>query len=100
MSKSDIREQVVNAGLRPAFPSGVPPEYAQIARDCWAADPELRPPFSDICRRLQDMIPEVEEAALPGLASGGFAFRRPGDEPGSPFVKALVLAPARRARVC
>ena len=38
---------------RPPIPEGMPPEYQQLMRECWAPEFEARPRFSDISPRLQ-----------------------------------------------
>lgn len=47
------------------FPSGAPPGFAALAADCWAAAPEARPRFPEVCARLQAL------ADAPAAAGGG-----------------------------
>jgi serine/threonine protein kinase len=37
-----LAQKVSETGLRPQFPSWAPPEYAQLAQDCWAQEPRER----------------------------------------------------------
>jgi hypothetical protein len=44
---------VVLRGLRPCFPVGTPPGYAQLAASCWHATAGARPNFGEVISRLQ-----------------------------------------------
>ncbi|XP_024031950.1 probable serine/threonine-protein kinase DDB_G0271682 [Morus notabilis] len=41
------------------LPEGLDPQVASIIRDCWKSDPQQRPPFEDIIRRIAILIPRV-----------------------------------------
>ena len=47
--------QRVLDGVRPPMPPSMPPKMAQLVRDCWAGDPDARPSFTEIRKRLKDM---------------------------------------------
>jgi hypothetical protein len=48
-----VVEEVVLRGLRPCFPVGTPPGYAQLAASCWHATAGARPTFQEVIARLQ-----------------------------------------------
>lgn len=41
--------------MRPQIPPDCPVAFAQLIRDCWQAEPQLRPSFGDIIQRLRQM---------------------------------------------
>lgn len=51
-----IAQRVFSEGLRPAFPPDAPEAYVRLARDCWAADPALRPAFGAVAERLERLM--------------------------------------------
>jgi hypothetical protein len=53
MSQQKVVEEVVLRGLRPCFPVGTPPGYAQLAASCWHAIAGARPNFGEVISRLQ-----------------------------------------------
>ncbi len=53
----------------PAIPSGVPPEFADIARHCLRRDPQLRWSVADIAARLHPNAPPVPKTILPNPPS-------------------------------
>jgi len=50
-----IVHKVVEQDLRPVFPTTAPREYVSLATACWDKDPQKRPNFSEITRRVQNM---------------------------------------------
>ncbi|GMH40554.1 hypothetical protein BSKO_08458 [Bryopsis sp. KO-2023] len=42
-------------GHRPALPASVPKPLGDLIQDCWQQDPQARPSFSIIVRRLEDL---------------------------------------------
>jgi Leucine-rich repeat (LRR) protein len=46
--------QRVEAGLRPTIPKWCPEPYANLIRQCWETDAQLRPSFSEIAQTLRD----------------------------------------------
>lgn len=50
----DTREKVEN-GYRMPAPLDTPPAVYQIMKDCWNIDPDARPRFSEILRRLKQI---------------------------------------------
>jgi len=40
------------SGKRPSVPENIDGVYKKLMEDCWDADPEKRPPFSEVCSRL------------------------------------------------
>jgi eukaryotic-like serine/threonine-protein kinase len=59
----------------PALPSGVPAEFADIARHCLRRDPQLRWSIADIAARLQPNAPGAPKQILPNPPSS-FEARR------------------------
>ena len=56
---------VVSQGLRPEMPRRVPPDLAQLVRQCWAAVPDQRPSFPQICTRLAEMLDVMKQQPAP-----------------------------------
>jgi hypothetical protein len=50
---------VVNKGVRPAIPQDCLPALGEIMTRCWDANPEVRPPFSEIVGMLEQVEQEV-----------------------------------------
>lgn len=49
-------EDMIQAGKRPDIPEGCPSDYADLIKDCWAQEPDDRPHFSEVVKRLHAMI--------------------------------------------
>jgi len=47
----DIPTRVIH-GKRPQMPGGIPKDYAEVIRKCWAPKPDDRPAFSDVVDML------------------------------------------------
>ncbi|KAF8059113.1 STY13 [Scenedesmus sp. PABB004] len=69
MSQQKVVEEVVLRGLRPSFPVGTPPGYAQLAASCWHATAGARPTFQEAIARLQAMLHQAEESEVAAAAS-------------------------------
>uniref|UniRef100_A0A7C8ZF28 non-specific serine/threonine protein kinase n=1 Tax=Opuntia streptacantha TaxID=393608 RepID=A0A7C8ZF28_OPUST len=50
---------VVNKGVRPTIPPHCPPVLGEIMTRCWDADPDVRPPFTDIVKMLEHAETEI-----------------------------------------
>uniref|UniRef100_A0A453NJI3 Protein kinase domain-containing protein n=1 Tax=Aegilops tauschii subsp. strangulata TaxID=200361 RepID=A0A453NJI3_AEGTS len=50
---------VVNKGARPAIPHDCLPSLTHIMTRCWDANPEVRPPFTEIVCMLENAEMEV-----------------------------------------
>ncbi|XP_020578374.1 serine/threonine-protein kinase HT1-like [Phalaenopsis equestris] len=50
---------VVNRGARPIIPSECPPALGEIMTRCWNANPDVRPPFADIVKLLENVQAEL-----------------------------------------
>ncbi|XP_042064609.1 uncharacterized protein LOC121808276 isoform X2 [Salvia splendens] len=56
---------IVSDSLRPPVPERCDPEWRKLMEQCWSHEPEERPPFSEITKRLQGM----SKAILPKRVS-------------------------------
>nr|XP_009760552.1 PREDICTED: serine/threonine-protein kinase HT1-like [Nicotiana sylvestris]XP_016485133.1 PREDICTED: serine/threonine-protein kinase HT1-like [Nicotiana tabacum] len=50
---------VVNKGVRPAIPNDCLPVLSEIMTRCWDANPDNRPPFSQVVRMLEVAETEI-----------------------------------------
>ncbi|XP_011006671.1 PREDICTED: serine/threonine-protein kinase HT1-like [Populus euphratica] len=50
---------VVNKGVRPIIPNECLPVLSDIMTRCWDANPEVRPPFTEIVRMLENARTEI-----------------------------------------
>ncbi|KAI0518888.1 serine/threonine-protein kinase STY13 [Dendrobium catenatum] len=50
---------VVNKGVRPVIPNECPPALGEIMTHCWDANPDVRPPFSEIVKMLESVQEEL-----------------------------------------
>lgn len=41
--------------LRPTIPERCDPDWTKLMEDCWSPDPEGRPSFTEITKRLRSM---------------------------------------------
>lgn len=62
----------VTSGERPAIPDDVPPELAQLMRDCWDPKPAQRPDMASVVRRLEAIVERAERSQ--SLSSRALAF--------------------------
>ncbi|KAL5205362.1 hypothetical protein ABZP36_033571 [Zizania latifolia] len=46
---------IVNNTLRPPIPKNCEPEWRQLMEQCWSADPDIRPSFTEVTDRLRAM---------------------------------------------
>jgi serine/threonine protein kinase len=49
---SELKE-AVKKGMRPALPDSLPVSMMSLIKQCWDADPTMRPSFSWICTELR-----------------------------------------------
>lgn len=80
-------------GLRPKIPNYCPPDYAQLMQECWAANPEERPAFEEILKRLFQLKKQADQAAAMALAAGGLAQGAPGFNATPPDTQATPSPP-------
>ncbi|CAL2224553.1 unnamed protein product [Prunus armeniaca] len=50
---------VVNKGVRPIIPSDCLPVLGEIMTRCWDANPDVRPPFTEVVRMLENAETEI-----------------------------------------
>ncbi|XP_057958880.1 serine/threonine-protein kinase STY13-like [Malania oleifera] len=50
---------VVNKGVRPIIPNDCLPVLTEIMTRCWDANPEVRPPFTEVVRMLENAETEI-----------------------------------------
>ena len=55
ISIGQVFYMIAYEGWRPPIPDGCPSDSAQLMTDCWAEDPEQRPPASVVLARLNKM---------------------------------------------
>ncbi|XP_048580997.1 tyrosine-protein kinase Fer isoform X2 [Nematostella vectensis] len=63
LNNKETRDKV-EQGYRMPPPMGTPPTIYQIMKDCWNIDPEARPKFDELLRRLKQVKEQVG-ASLP-----------------------------------
>lgn len=56
--------------VRPTIPESVHPDLAALMRECWDKDPDKRPDFSNIVKRLEALQEAEGGASKPGEAEG------------------------------
>lgn len=50
---------VVNKGVRPIIPNNCLPVLSEIMTRCWDANPDVRPPFTEVVRMLENAQTEI-----------------------------------------
>jgi serine/threonine protein kinase len=55
LKQQAVAKLLIDEDARPDIPDFVLPEVAKLIRDCWATDPDNRPPFHQILQRLERM---------------------------------------------
>jgi len=59
-SHGDILMMVINEARRPHITDYYPEMYAELIRDCWKQNPQERPKFTDIVKRLKKMLQDLD----------------------------------------
>ncbi|GAB2215715.1 hypothetical protein Droror1_Dr00020110 [Drosera rotundifolia] len=59
MSAVQAAFKVVNKGVRPIIPNDCLPALAEVMTRCWDANPDVRPPFSDVVKMLEYAETEI-----------------------------------------
>jgi serine/threonine protein kinase len=62
LSTDTFFDNILNIKLRPIIPEDCPAKIKSLITKCWDADPKVRPSFSNIVDRLQEII--LEEAII------------------------------------
>lgn len=63
MKRDEIVEHVYRNHQRPAFPSGTPQQYAELATLCWNPDAGNRPDFKDVTKRIKEMLSSFDSGS-------------------------------------
>ena len=50
--KGKLQPKIIEEDLRPIIPDTTPPPFAELIKDCWKKNPDLRPKTSNILERL------------------------------------------------
>ena len=88
-------------GLRPELPDDCPPQLAGLLGLCWHADPQQRPTFSEITRRLELIFGSFDasnSAISLGLDSSGSAEWSAGSGALAPRRAVSTIAPTHLTR--
>ncbi|KAL2915508.1 hypothetical protein HK105_204910 [Polyrhizophydium stewartii] len=72
----DIVKDWIKDGERPDRPDGVPDALWSIIEECWRHEPEQRPAFRDIARRLSMLPQDKPQLSVPGNATAALAALR------------------------
>ncbi|KAG0581362.1 hypothetical protein KC19_4G245200 [Ceratodon purpureus] len=88
--RNDLREAICS-GRRPKLPEDIPTELGALIMEGWASDRNLRPNFSEICKR-----PEKLRHGLLRIHSLGQSLKQ--EEPGSDFYIERMLKRRSEAR--
>ena len=64
MQNNEVMAEVP-AGYKLSRPRGCPPEVYKLLLECWAMDPALRPDFSTVIRRIEDIESNFEAGGSP-----------------------------------
>lgn len=51
---------ILNNTLRPSVPSSCDVEWRKLMEQCWAANPDQRPSFTQIAAQLRSMLDAVQ----------------------------------------
>lgn len=73
LSLQEIFAGVMTGTLRPALPPGCDPSWVSLMQDCWHAVPRMRPSFTDILSRLEQMLQRWSVPPGTAAAPGGGA---------------------------
>ncbi|KAK4441525.1 putative serine/threonine-protein kinase DDB [Sesamum alatum] len=58
---------IVKNTLRPPIPEQCDPEWRKLMEECWSAEPEARPSFTEITYRLRSMSAALQTKGQPNL---------------------------------
>lgn len=59
---------IVKNTLRPPIPEQCDPEWKKLMERCWSSDPELRPSFTEITKRLRSIYASFQAKGHGNLA--------------------------------
>jgi len=71
LSRDTFYEQVVHGGGRPHLSKRWPSELNKLLGECWNADVDIRPTFSDIVDRIDDLLTNEKGAKHSNSKDGG-----------------------------
>ncbi|KAJ3281698.1 hypothetical protein HK104_011318, partial [Borealophlyctis nickersoniae] len=73
--------QIVKAGGREPLPGDIPPRLQDLVKACWAQEPQLRPSFSEIIGRIDDIEKKEKAASLLDSPRANLCFTPPAFSP-------------------
>lgn len=68
-SMGQVFYAVVYMGQRPQVPVDCPDDYAELMKQCWAAEPATRPEFAEVVERLRAMAREGRQQSANNASS-------------------------------
>ncbi len=77
MNRDEYYEKVVHGEQRPHVSKKIPTAMAELIKQCWDVDPDVRPTFQEIIARLADM-PKQEMDQQRGASKGGNFLKKMG----------------------
>jgi hypothetical protein len=63
MNPTTVAVGVLRDNLRPRIPENVNEDYAQLMKDCWDRNPEVRPTFLEVVTRLKLMASSTSDSS-------------------------------------
>jgi len=64
MNAVQVSVQVMAKGLRPEIPPRCPAAYSHLIQECWDTDPNKRPSFTDVVKRLEQFTRDLKAARV------------------------------------
>ena len=64
MTVGQVFFAVVHEKLRPPIPDGLPADYVNLMKECWAHEPKDRPVISAVLKRLQKLYKEHRSKSM------------------------------------
>jgi serine/threonine protein kinase len=77
LNRDQFYERVVHGGERPIPHRKWPPELSTLMTECWDADPQNRPSFSQVVERIDGMLNKEKGGGKSGQKNGDSNTKRP-----------------------